>query len=67
MPYCLVGFGRSIALSLGSQRVKQDRTAQVFELDQGLYHLLDIVTVYRTEISESHRFEKVAAAMPHQR
>ena len=51
--------GWFVTLSLGGMQMQQLRTFHFLELLQQSYHLLDIMTVERTEVSDIHSLENV--------
>ena len=43
--------------------MKDERTADLLELAQCLHHLLDIVSINRAEVTQTHGLEEVTAAL----
>ena len=61
MPCRLVFFGRRETFSFGGDRMEDQRPFQFFQFAQRKHYLSDVISVDRTEISETESLEKVAA------
>ena len=65
MPYGRIRLCRGISITLGGDAMQDTRSLEILHGTQSVDHLLDVVTVDRSEISETEGLEKVSSGLLH--
>ena len=66
MPNGLVVLRGRISFSFLGKNMQQARASHILHLLKSVHHLLYVVAVNRSEVSESHRLEKISTTVADQ-